>query len=68
LRNRTHKWFREVNSEATNTALKKYVSKCGTHSNVVAAKVLVDVPDEKQEEVVKDLVADFRKKLSSKIG
>ncbi|KAF2240279.1 hypothetical protein BU26DRAFT_556948 [Trematosphaeria pertusa] len=58
----------QVNSEATNTALKKYVSKYGTHSNVAAAKIPVDVPDDKQEEVVKDLVADFRKKFSSKIG
>ncbi|KAH7345911.1 hypothetical protein BKA66DRAFT_447955 [Pyrenochaeta sp. MPI-SDFR-AT-0127] len=60
--------YLQVNSEASNTALKKYISKHGTHSNVAAAKIPVDVPEDKQEEVVKELVADFRKKFSSKIG
>jgi hypothetical protein len=60
--------YLQVNSEAKNTALKKYVSKHGTHSNVAAAKIPVEVPGDKQEEVVKGLVADFREKFYSKIG
>lgn len=60
--------YLQVNSEATNTALKKYVSKYGTHSNVAAAKIPVEIPEDKREEVVHDLLADFRKKFSSKIG
>lgn len=60
--------YLQVNSEATNTALKKYKSKYGTHSNVAAAKIPANVPEAEQEKVVKDLMADFKKKFSSKIG
>ncbi|KAH9881160.1 hypothetical protein J1614_001655 [Plenodomus biglobosus] len=52
--------YLQVNTEATNSALKKYVSKYGTHSNVAVGKIPVDVPEDKQEEVVKELVEDFQ--------
>jgi len=59
--------YLQVNSEATNTSLKKYISKCGTHSNVATAKIPVNVPVEKEEEVAKNLMADLWKQFTSKI-
>ncbi|KAF2875183.1 hypothetical protein BDV95DRAFT_603946 [Massariosphaeria phaeospora] len=60
--------YLQVNSEAKNTALKKFKSKHGSDANVATAKIKVDVPEDKQEEEVEGALESMTEQYSSKIG
>ncbi|RMZ77651.1 hypothetical protein DV738_g4225, partial [Chaetothyriales sp. CBS 135597] len=62
------KIYLQANSEATNTALKKHISKHGTHSNIAETNIELDVPEEDQEKVISDAFERLAIGYNSKIG
>lgn len=60
--------YLQVNSEAKNTALKKYISKNGTHSNIASVRIKADTPEDKQKEVGKQALEEMGKQFRSKVG
>ncbi|KAF2245227.1 hypothetical protein BU26DRAFT_79010 [Trematosphaeria pertusa] len=60
--------YLQVNSEAKNTALKKFRSKHGTHANIATAEIKVDTPENKQQQEVEEALEEMTKQYRSKIG
>lgn len=60
--------YLRVNSEATDKTLKKYISKRGTKSRVACARFRVNIPEDEQEQIAKEMMAHFRKRVSAKMG
>lgn len=60
--------YLQANSEAKNTALKEYISKNGTHSNLATVRIKADTPVDKQSEAGKQALADMGAQFRSKVG
>ncbi|PPJ50233.1 hypothetical protein CBER1_07206 [Cercospora berteroae] len=60
--------YLQVNSEAENTALKKYKSKHGTHSNIATLKIKVDTPEDEQEDEINRVFEEAAKQFKEKVG
>jgi hypothetical protein len=60
--------YLQANSQAKNTALKKYISKHGTHSNIGVAQINVDVAHDKQKEEADKAFKQLEAEFHSKIG
>ncbi|OJJ44814.1 hypothetical protein ASPZODRAFT_134956 [Penicilliopsis zonata CBS 506.65] len=48
--------YLQVNSQATNDALKKFRGKHGTHANIATAQIKEDTPPEEQQDVINDML------------
>lgn len=60
--------YLQVNSEATNTALKKFKSRHGTHANIATTSISMDTPANKQEEELRKAMEDVENQFKSKVG
>jgi hypothetical protein len=60
--------YLQANSQAKNTAIKKYISRNGTHANIATTQIDMDTPKEKQEEEAIRAMKDFQNGFFSKIG
>ena len=58
----------QVNSEATNEALKKWRQKHGTHANLATVSFDPDTPREKQKEVFTDVWKDVADQVKENLG
>ncbi|KAF2206477.1 hypothetical protein CERZMDRAFT_103379 [Cercospora zeae-maydis SCOH1-5] len=57
-----------VNSEVKNTALKKYKSKHGTHSNIATLQIDADTPEQDQEAELSRALEESERQYRGKVG
>lgn len=59
--------YLQVNSQATNDALKEFRGKHSTHANVATAQIKEDTPPEEQEDVIKDMLDKIEEQFKENI-
>lgn len=60
--------YLQVNSQATNEALKKFRKKYGTDANLATAFIEEDTPEEKQEEVFDEMWSQIEPQIRERLG
>ena len=60
--------YLQANSQAKNTAIKRFISKNGTHANIASAQIDMSTPKDKQKEETARALAELQAGYNSKIG
>lgn len=60
--------YLQANSQAKNTAIKRFISKNGTHANIASAEIDVNTPEDRQKEEAERVFAELQAGFRSKVG
>lgn len=60
--------YLQVNTQATNDALKKLRGKYGAHANIATAQIKEDTPPEEQEDAINDMLDKIEEQFKERIS